>query len=201
MLRLIPSRSGQNIFIWSEKNNSSRCWDQSLNEEVGRCFQVPRHLRASACINVWTVSLHTGCAFWDSPGIPLWWNRKHRQNWHPNITGFYLTTIVFDSRVASSQGDDGERQQERLVNEWKLKFLRSGISRNKVESEGVCRFSACLWGIWLGFWQIVRRIEGFEGRQKDHTACIFNKAAGSKAPGGSYCKDWNIKKMDLWFFF
>lgn len=82
MLWLIPSRSGQNIFIWGEKNNSSRCWAQSLNGEVGRCFQVPRHLRASACINVWTVSLHTACAFWDSPEIPSWSNRKHRQNWH-----------------------------------------------------------------------------------------------------------------------
>lgn len=104
MLWLIPSRSGQNIFIWGEKNNSSRCWAQSLNGEVGRCFQVPRHLRASACINVWTVSLHTACAFWDSPEIPSWSNRKHRQNWHPNINVFLSDHNRLNSRVASNVG-------------------------------------------------------------------------------------------------
>lgn len=137
MLRLMRSRSGQNILIWSQKNNSSRCWAWSRGEgRSGTSLPSSQTFEGEhlyKCLN--SLSAH-----WLRHKFLSMKEQEARTESSSKSNRFLL-----DHNQLTSQWGETVKGSRSQLNEWKLKF----VSCNKSWAWG--RFSACLGGIWLCF--------------------------------------------------
>lgn len=135
MLQLIWSRSGQNIFIWSQRITAAGA---ELEPEWGSGTLLPNSLtfegkRLYKCLSsLFAHWLRFHCQSWNSC---MKEKRTDGQNLHPNITSFYLTTIT-STQTRSHPMWGWWCKAAVAAREW-VKAQISSKSSNKVESEGV----------------------------------------------------------------